>query len=155
MHPLYNLVLCSSTQANLWHTSHWHIELLSCWALCSYCAVTWVHFLKGCPFCLPSPKLPLIYMGNVSSPFKNFLKLAPDVLIPYQSSLWATVIFVVISFIPWYCHWKFMSVSHHGLKWLCRRLRGSNLVEGGQGDLSLRYIGKAVFYLDHIYLRWF
>ena len=38
-----------------------------------------------------------------------------------------------------------MSVSHHGLKWLCRGLRGSNLVEGGQGDLSLRYISSVLF----------
>ena len=61
---------------------------------------TCLYLLKGCPFCLPSPKFPLIYVGNVSSPFNNFLKLSPDILIPYQSSLWATVVFVVMSFIP-------------------------------------------------------
>lgn len=44
--------------------------------LCSYCAVNLQTLLTGCPFYLSSHKLPIICMGNISSPFKNFLKLS-------------------------------------------------------------------------------
>lgn len=83
MHPLYNLTFVHQPKL-IFDTPP--IDTLDFIMLSPFVVIVQSTCVlsKGCPFCLPSPpKFPLIYIGNVSSPFKNFLKLSPDILIPY------------------------------------------------------------------------
>lgn len=131
--------VCSSGQSNLWHFSHWHSVLLAGWMsfLQLLCCELAICFL----FCLSVPKLPSICMHNVSSPFKNFLKfsLKFESLNSHRSGHRGLCLFIIyyldLATEDFKCVFLIMGLSN-----CAEGLRGSNLVEGGQGHLSPRSI---------------